>query len=291
MTTHATDPAIAPTVLRLRSKARGWGAVAGFGIPLGLIVLLAILAGALPLPDPNTQDLLSSLAAPGTPGHPLGTDQLGRDMLARMVYGARLSLVIGFIGMLAGAIPGIILGLAAGYYRRGVDAVVSRLVDAQLAIPFVLLAIAVVTTHGQSLGVLIGVLALFSWAPYARVIRAETMALREQTFVLGLRAAGVPSPQIVFRHILPNQAGTALVLAALQMGSVMLAESALSFLGVGIVSPEVSWGEMLADGRDQLVGAWWIAAFPGIAITVTVLLVNLFGDALKSVLDPRRKRY
>ncbi len=292
MTTELTDGiAVVSARTRLRASARGWGAVLGFGIPLGIIVLSALLAGLLPLHDPNDQDLLASLAPPGAAGHLLGTDQLGRDMLSRLVFGARLSLVIGFVGMLAGAVPGIVLGLVAGFYRGWVDAVVSRLVDAQLAIPFVLLAIAVIAANGQSLGVLVGVLALFSWAPYARVIRGDTIALREQPFVLGLRAAGLRSGRILMRHILPNEAGTALVLAALQMGSVMLAESALSFIGVGVVAPDVSWGAMLADGRDQLYGAWWIAAFPGLAITVTVLLVNLFGDALRALLDPRRKRY
>jgi peptide/nickel transport system permease protein len=276
--------------------ASGRGAVIGFGIPLGLIVLLAVLADLLPLQDPNKQDLANALVGPGfgkaaARHHYLGTDQLGRDMLSRMIFGARLSLMIGFVGMIAGAVPGIILGLIAGYYRGRVDAVVSRLIDAQLAVPFVLLAIAVVATHGRSVTILIVILALFSWAPYARVIRAETLALREQTFVLGLRSAGVPSLRIVLRHILPNEAGTAFVLATLQMGSVMLAESALSFLGLGVVAPAVSWGAMLADGRDELAGAWWIAAFPGLVITVTVLLVNLFGDALRPILDPRQRGF
>lgn len=277
-------------------KRRGRGSVIAFGVPLGIIVVLAVLANVLPLQDPNRQNLASALLHPGfgTSGglhHYLGTDQLGRDMLARMIFGARLSLMIGFVGMAAGAVPGIILGLIAGYYRGWVDAVVSRLIDAQLAVPFVLLAIAVVATHGRSVTILITVLALFSWAQYARVIRAETLSLREQTFVLGLRSAGLSSLRIVFRHILPNEAGTAFVLATLQMGSVMLAESALSFLGLGVVAPSVSWGAMLADGRDELAGAWWIAAFPGLVITVTVLLVNLFGDALRPILDPRHREF
>ncbi len=276
--------------------AKGRGAVILFGVPLAVIVLLAVSANVLPLQDPNKQDLANALLAPSfspkaSLHHFLGTDQLGRDVLSRMVYGARLSLLIGFVGMFAGALPGIILGLVAGYYRGAVDAAVSRLIDAQLAVPFVLLAIAVVTTHGRSVAILIVVLALFSWAPYARVIRAETLALREQTFILGLRSAGLSSARIVFWHILPNEAGTAFVLANLQMGSVMLAESALSFLGLGVAAPGVSWGAMLADGRDELVGAWWIAAFPGVAITITVLLVNLFGDALRPILDPRQRRF
>jgi peptide/nickel transport system permease protein len=271
---------------------RGRGAVLGFGIPLAMILLVAMLADLLPLPDPNLQDLSASLLAPGvSPDHLLGTDQLGRDMLSRLVYGARLSLLIGVIGMVLGAIVGTALGLVAGYYRGAVDIVVSRLIDAQLAIPFVLLAIALITSNGRSLTILIVVLALFSWAQYARVVRAETLALRERPFVHGLRTGGLSGAGIVLRHLLPNQAGTVLVLATLQMGAVMLAEGALSFLGLGVVSPDISWGAMLSEGKDQIVYAWWIAALPGLAIFITVLLVNLLGDALRSVLDPRRRRY
>jgi len=270
---------------------RGRGAVIGFGAPLVLLLIVAILAPLLPLPDPNLQDLGASLLAPGSPGHALGTDQLGRDILSRLVYGARLSLLIGAIGMLLGAIIGTVLGLLAGYYRGIVDIIVSWLIDAQLAIPFVLLAIALITSNGRSLIVLLLVLALFSWAQYARVIRGETLALRSRPFVLALRAGGVPGYRILLRHLLPNQAGTVLVLATLQMGAVMLAESALSFLGLGVVSPDISWGAMLSEGKDQLVYAWWIAALPGLAILITVLLVNLLGDALRSVLDPRKRRY
>ena len=286
----------AVTLQQSRNVVRGRGAVMGFGLPLAVIVLLAIFANMLPLPDPNLQNLSASVLPPGLTKHDsgyhlLGTDQLGRDMLARIIYGARLSLFVGAAAMVLGAAVGSLLGLLAGYYRGIVDIIVSRFIDAQLAIPFVLLAIAVIASNGRSLAILILVLSLFSWAQYARVVRGETLALRERPFVFALRASGVPDLRIVTRHLLPNQAGTILVLATLQMGTVMLAESALSFLGLGVVSPDISWGAMLADGKDVLVYAWWVAALPGLAISITVLLVNLLGDALRPVLDPKRRMY
>jgi len=271
------------------------GAVLGFGIPLAVIVLLAILADLLPLPDPNLQDLGSSFIAPGADGwaagHPLGTDQLGRDMLSRLIFGTRLTLLISLTGTVIGAVVGAALGLVAGYYRGVGDMIVSRLIDAQLAIPFVLLAVALIASNGRTIPVLIVALSLFTWAQYARLVRGETLALRERPFILALRASGVPGAWILWRHLLPNQAGTLMVFGTLQIGAVMLVESALSFIGAGVASPDITWGSMLADGRDKIVYAWWIAALPGIAILVTVLLVNLFGDALRTVIDPRRKRY
>lgn len=277
-------------------RARGVGAVLGFGIPLLAIALICFAAPLLPLPNPNQQVLSDALQPPawmtgGDWSHPLGTDNLGRDVLSRLVYGGRLTFVIAVAGMLAGAIPGTGLGLVSGYYRGWVDSVISRVVEAQLALPFILLAIAIIAVRGNSLPVLIAVLALVGWATYARVIRAETLSLRERPFVLGLRCAGVPTPRILLRHLLPNLGGTVLVLTTLQMGFVILAESALSFLGLGVVPPDISWGVMLADGRDQLTNAWWMSTWPGLAITVVVLLVNLLGDAMRSWLDPRKRRY
>ena len=286
-------PLDSPT--RARATVRGMGAVLGFGIPLAVIVLLAILADLLPLPDPNLQDLGSSFIAPGADGwaagHPLGTDQLGRDMLSRLIFGTRLTLLISLTGTVIGAVVGAALGLVAGYYRGVGDMIVSRLIDAQLAIPFVLLAVALIASNGRTIPVLIVALSLFTWAQYARLVRGETLALRERPFILALRASGVPGAWILWRHLLPNQAGTLMVFGTLQIGAVMLVESALSFIGAGVASPDITWGSMLADGRDKIVYAWWIAALPGIAILVTVLLVNLFGDALRTVIDPRRKRY
>lgn len=278
------------------ARARGRRAVLGFGIPLAIIALLCLAAPWLPLPDPQLQVLSDALQPPawmtgGSWSHPLGTDNLGRDVLARLAHGGQLTFVIAVAGMLAAAIPGTLLGLISGYYRGWVDTVISRVVEAQLALPFILLAIAIIAGRGNSLPVLIAVLALVGWAQYARIVRAETLSLRERPFVASLRCAGLPTRRILLNHLLPNLAGTVLVLTTLQIGFVILAESALSFLGLGVVAPQISWGAMLADGRDQLTNAWWVATFPGVAITVVVLLVNLLGDALRSWLDPRKRRY
>ena len=294
MTMLQNVPRIRPTASVVR--ARGGGAVAILGLPLLLVAGLCFAAPLLPIPDPGRQVLSEAVLPPawmdgGTWSHVLGTDHLGRDILARLLDGGRLTFIIAIGGMLAGAIPGTLVGLIAGYYRGAVDAVISRFVDAQLALPFILLAIAIIAARGRSIAVLVVVLAMIGWAQYARVIRAETMSLRERPFVIGLRCAGVSTPRILLGHMLPNLGGTVLVLTTLQMGTVILAESALSFLGLGVVSPQISWGAMLADGRAQLTQAWWIAAFPGIAITVVVLMVNLLGDAMRSWLDPRKRRY
>jgi peptide/nickel transport system permease protein len=208
-----------------------------------------------------------------------------------MLYGGRLTLIIGVLGMLVAIIPGTLLGVIAGYSRGWVDAIVTRLTEAQLALPFVLVALAIIFNKGHSLGVLLVVLAITGWAQCARVVRAATLVLRERPFILGLRSAGLSGPQIIARQLLPNLAGTLVVLATLQIGAVILIESALSYLGIGVVAPQVSWGSVLAAGQDQLQTAWWLSAFPGIAITVVVLLVNLLGDALITHYDPRKRRY
>lgn len=266
------------------------------GLPLGLLGLLVLAAPLLPLPDPGLQDLRARLIPPiflegGSWEHPLGTDQLGRDLLARIIYGGRLTFVIAIAAVLVGSVFGTLLGMIAGYRRGWVDTVISRVVDAQLALPFILLAIAIIVSRGRSLAVLVAVLAIISWAQYARVIRAEALSLRERPFILGLRAAGASSMRIIIRHIFPNVGGTVLVLATLEVGTMILAESALSFLGLGVVSPDISWGGMLAGGREFIQDAWWVVAFPGIAITFVVLSINLLGDALRARYDPRKRTY
>lgn len=277
-------------------RARGLGGVLMFAVPLGIVALLCVGAGALPLPSPTAQDLENALVPPawmegGSQAHLLGTDHLGRDVLARILHGGKVTFLVAVSAMLSSAILGTFIGLVSGFYRGWVDRVVSRLVEAQLALPFILLAIGIISARGRSLGVLIAVLALIGWAQYARVIRADTLSIRERPFVLGLRCAGLPSWRILLMHLLPNVAGTVLVLATLQMGTAILAESALSFLGLGVVPPYISWGAMLADGRAQLTKAWWIALFPGLSISFVVLLVNLLGDATRSWIDPRKRQY
>ena len=266
------------------------------GLPLVLLGLVVLVAPLLPLVDPGLQDLRARLIPPiflegGTWEHPLGTDQLGRDLLARIIYGGRLTFVIAIAAVLFGSVFGTLLGMIAGYRRGWIDTVIARVVDAQLALPFILLAIAIIVSRGRSLTVLVAVLAIISWAQYARVIRAEALSLRERPFILGLRAAGASSMRIILRHVLPNVGGTVLVLATLEVGTMILAESALSFLGLGVISPDISWGGMLAGGREFIQDAWWVVAFPGIAITFVVLSINLLGDTLRARYDPRKRTY
>jgi peptide/nickel transport system permease protein len=284
---------LAPAIQR-----RPWVRVAHVGwllIPLALIGLVGVLAPVLPIPSPNDQDLTGTLRPPigfgGEWAHPLGTDQIGRDVLARLVWGARMSFFIAAVGVaLAGAV-GITLGIAAGYLRGWVDVVVTRLIDAQLALPFLLLALAILSTHGQSITALVVVLAISGWAQFARVLRADTLGVRGRPFVMGLRATGMSTGRLMARHIVPNVMSSIVVIATLEVGTMILGEGALSFLALGVTEPNVSWGLMLAEGRDYLRQAWWIVVFPGLAITVVVLLSNLAGDALRSRYDPRLRTH
>ena len=290
--TVAQETGAAPVTRRGRLLRRR-GAVFWLGAPLALIVAAVVVIPLLGvLPDPNQQHLDQSRLRPvlwgGTWAHPLGTDRLGHDLLSSMIYGGRLTLLIGVLGAVVAIVPGTAIGLLAGYWRGWVDAVVSRLIDAQLALPFVLIALAIIANRGHSLTVLLIVLALTGWAPCARVVRAGTFSLGARPFTLGLRAAGASGSRIVWRHILPNMASTVVALATLQIGNAILIESALSFLGLGVVPPNITWGSLLASGQELLTQAWWVAAFPGIAITVVVLLTNLLGDALLTQLDPRK---
>ncbi|MDP3891469.1 ABC transporter permease [Nocardioides sp.] len=263
------------------------------------LVVIAVACVVLPmtglLHDAGKQNLGNTLAPPaflsgGSWTHPLGTDKLGQDVLAQLVAGGRLTLFIGFVGALVSIGPGTLMGVLAGYYRGWVDVLISRIIDAQLALPFILIALAIIANQGSSLTVLFIVLGLTGWAPCARVTRSVAMSVRERQFVLGLRAAGASEARIVLRHVVPNLAGTIVALGTLQVGTAILVESALSFLGLGIVPPDISWGAMLSAGQDVLSKAWWVAAFPGVAITIVVLLVNLLGDALLTHHDPRKRR-
>lgn len=266
------------------------------GVPLIVMGAVSIAAPWLPLPNPGEQDLVNRLKPPffmsgGSTSHLLGTDQLGRDMFSRLLHGGRLTFLIAFSAVLIGSVVGTLLGMVAGYMRGRVDAVISRFIEAQLALPVILLAMSIIVTRGRSLTVLVAVLAIIGWAQYARVIRAETMALRERPYILGLRAAGAPTWRIILRHVFPNVGSTFLVLTTLEVGAMVLAESALSFLGLGVVAPDISWGAMLADGREYLRDAWWLVTLPGVFITVVVLLVNMLGDALRTNYDVRKRRY
>jgi peptide/nickel transport system permease protein len=255
------------------------------------VFLAAILAPLLAPHDPIEQDITLRLRPPSwqpaaTGFYPLGTDALGRDMLSRLIYGARISMIVGFAAVLLQGIVGVAAGLVAGYYGGWADNVIMRLVDIQLGIPFLVLAIAVAVVLGGGLWNIVMVLTVTGWVFYARVVRGEVLSVRERDFVLASRVAGSGAGRILFRHLLPNIISSAFVLATFQVARMIIAESSLSFLGVGIPPPTPSWGSMVADGRDFLSSAWWISTLPGLAIALTSLGANLVGDWLRDVLDP-----
>lgn len=262
---------------------------------VGLVVLMAILAPFVGTRDPITQNLALSNRPPawqarGTMQAPLGTDQFGRDVWSRIVYGARISLAIGTAAAVLGGVVGVTAGLVAGFYGGKIDTIVMRVVDLNLAFPLILLALAIAAILGPSLQNLILVMALTTWMIYARVVRGVTLSIREREFVQAARAIGVTDAGIMWRHILPNLMAPVMVIWTLELARVILMESALSFLGVGVPPPTPTWGRMLAEGRNVLTTAPWIATFPGLAITLTVLGVNFFGDGLRDLLDPRLRK-
>ena len=269
--------------------------VALFGLVVVLVVVVTSVAAPWVTPfDPTEQDIGERLKGPGsrdTAGrlHPLGTDQLGRDLLARIVYGARPALLVGFAAVVISGVLGMAVGLLGGYFGGWIDDVLMRLADVQLAFPFILLAIAVIGVLGPSLQTIIIVIGVSSWVIYARVVRAAVFSLREREFVQAAQALGGRDGRVLLRHILPNALTPWLVVATLDMARVIVIESALSFLGLGVQPPTPTWGGMLADGRVYISTAWWLATFPGLAILVSVLGINLFGDGLRDTLDPRLK--
>jgi peptide/nickel transport system permease protein len=267
---------------------------------VGLVVVVIVVVTAVAAPllspfDPVEQDLGDlRLKAPGFRDaagrlHPLGTDHLGRDLLARVIYGARPALLVGFAAVMISGVIGMMAGLVSGYFGGRVDDAIMRLADIQLAFPFILLAIAVIGVLGPSLKTIIAVIGVSSWVVYARIVRSAVLSLREREFVQAALALGSGDGRILVRHILPNALTPWLVVATLDMARVIVIESALSFLGLGVQPPTPTWGGMLADGRVYISTAWWLATFPGLAILVTVLGINLFGDGLRDTLDPRLK--
>lgn len=220
----------------------------------------------------------------------LGTDQQGRDVLSRVIWGSRVSLIVGIAAVFVSGCIGVTLGMIAGYFGGIVDTIISRIIDSALAIPFILLALSMVAILGPSLQNVILAIAVRTWIVYARVIRGTVLSVKENEFVLGARAVGSGTNRIMFRHILPNVLSPAIVIGTLYLGRMIIIESALSFLGVGVPPPTPTWGGMLAHGREFLETAWWIALFPGIILMITVLSVNLLGDWLRDALDPKMKR-
>jgi ABC-type dipeptide/oligopeptide/nickel transport system permease subunit len=269
-----------------------WG-VGAAGVLL-LIIAAAVLAPLIAPHDPLAVDIRHRLSPPawmerGTAEHLLGTDQVGRDLLARMIYGGRVSLVVGVASVVISATIGVLLGLAAGYFGGNIDWTIMTVINVMLTFPFVLLALAVIAVLGPSLVNMILVLGVAGWPIYARVVRAETLAIREREFVVAGRALGMSHPRLAFRQILPNLVSTIVVVATLQVAQVIILESFLSFLGLGVQPPTPAWGNMLGEGRLYMLNSWWIATFPGLAIFVTTLVINLMGNALRDWLDPHLK--
>jgi peptide/nickel transport system permease protein len=267
------------------------GAVFGLIMVLGVIVS-AVFAPLLSPHDPTLSDVDKRLLPPigqegANPDYLLGTDYLGRDIVSRLIYGARISLVVSISAVAFSAILGTIIGLISGFYGGMIDSIFMRVADVQLAFPFILLAIAIVAVLGPSLPNIIIVLAITGWVIYARVVRAEILSLREKEFVMATRAAGGSNGRIIFQHLLPNVIPQCIVIITLEMARMIIMEAALSFLGLGIQPPTPTWGGMLADGRVYLATSWWLATFPGIVIMLVVLGINLLGNWLRDVLDPR----
>ena len=284
-------PAVERATLRRLLRLR-WGVLAA-GVLL-LIVASAVFAPWITPHDPLAVNIRHRLAPPawiegGALANVLGTDQVGRDLLSRMIYGGRVSLVVGITAVLMAASIGVLLGLTAGYFGRNTDWVIMTLVNVMLTFPFVLLALAVIAVLGPSLKNMILVLGVAGWPIYARVVRAETLALREREFVLAGRALGMSHLRLMFLQIAPNLTSVIVVIATLQVAQVIIAESFLSFLGLGIQPPTPAWGNMLGEGRVYMLNSWWIATFPGLAIFLTTLVINLMGNALRDWLDPHLK--
>jgi len=272
-------------IARLR---RDGAALAGLLIVIAAIAV-ATLAPALAPGDPIKNSLLDRLTPPNAQ-HLLGTDTLGRDVASRLLYGARVSLIVGLSAVLLAGALGIALGLLSGWYRGWVDDLVMRVGDVQLAFPVLVLAVAVLAVLGGSLANLIIVLGLTSWITYARIVRGEVLTLRERDFVAAARALGARDAWILRRHLLPNVLPPITVVATFSVARTIIAEASLSFLGLGIPAPQPSWGAMLDEGRNYITTGWWLALFPGLAILVLVLGINLVGDWLRDVLDPRMER-
>ncbi|WP_435171613.1 ABC transporter permease [Falsirhodobacter sp. 1013] len=257
------------------------------GAGLLLVICGVVLSSGWVFPNVGKIDLMARLVAPFTRAdHILGTDPLGRDVLARVAAGGWISLQVGFVSVLGSVVVGVAMGLIAGYYRGFWDMLVMRFADVQLALPFILLAITFIAIIGGSLTNTIILLIVSQWVQYARLVRAQVLALREREFVLSARAIGVKNRHIILRHILPNLLGPVIVLMTLNVANNILLESSLTFLGLGVDPTIPSWGGMLADGRTYLQTAWWVSVFPGLAILLTVLGLNLLGDWLRDTLDP-----
>ena len=294
-----SDAASPASVADLRPVAPAVRRRLSFRAVFGIVVLLLMGGAALAAPqispwDPGRQMLVKRLRPPmwqerGLREHPLGTDHLGRDILSRILYGGRISLGVGLSAVTLSGLIGVTLGLLAGFHGGRTDAFIMRVVDVFLAIPYILLAMGVVFALGPSLLNVILVMAVTRWVQFARIVRADVLSIREREFVSGARARGNRSVRLLLKHVLPNALTPIIVVATLELAFMIIYESALSFLGLGVQPPTPTWGWMLSDGRNYVATAWWLATFPGLAIMLTVLAVNLLGDWLRDTLDPRLK--
>ena len=271
-------------------RARRHATMVTGAVLLGLVVLAGVLAPALSAYDPLKPSFSQRLAPPwgfgGTAAHILGTDNLGRDILARLLYGARVSLLLAASAVVIAGVFGVVVGLIASWGGERTDAVVMRVADIQLAFPVIMLAIAIVAVVGTNPIALVGVLALSGWVLYARTVRAHVLTIRRLEYIEAAHTLGASDLRIVLRHVLPNTVAPILVIGSSQFATMVLLESGLSFLGMGVQAPRPSWGLMLAEGRDYLSNAWWLATAPGVMISLVVLGANLLGDGLRDLLDP-----
>ena len=289
----AVDPLRKSTTGRYWSEFRRWPVLPGLIILL--LVTVAIFAPLLAPHDPERSSLRDRHTPPmwmegGSSKYVLGTDPFGSDILSRVIYGARISLLVATIVLSGGVVGGTLVGLVAGWYGRQLDELLMRIVDAMLAIPFILIALVVIIVLGQSLIIIILLLVIFSWPGFARQVRAETLSLKNEIYVDAARISGASTTRIFMRHIFPGLLSTIMVLMSLRVGGLILTESTLSFLGVGIPPPTPAWGVMVADGRTYVETAWWVSVFPGIAIMMVVISFNFFGDWLRDFLDPRLRQ-
>lgn len=294
------DDSIDHTVRRgflyfLRCVGHSGSAIFGFGVLL-LITLCALLAPVISPNDPEAVDLSLYLMPPawlegGSWQFPLGTDSLGRCILSRIIYGSRVSLMVGFASVAISGTVGVILGLLSGYVGKAVDDIIMRIADIIFAFPFVLLAIAVLTILGSGISNVVVVLVISTWVTYARMVRGEVLSAREREYVEAARAIGLPARTIIFRHIMPNIINSVIVIASFSFASSILSEASLSFLGMGVPASTPTWGGMISLARNYMYNAWWMSVFPGIAIAITVLGINILGDWIRDYLDPKIQNY
>ena len=265
----------------LRNPLAFWGLII-----IAVVLALALLAPALAPYDPDAIDVKSILLPPST-AHWMGTDGLGRDVFSRMLFGSRISLLVGFVAVGIATLIGVILGAISGYYRGWVDVLIMRLVDVMLSIPTFFLILAVIAFLTPSIWNIMIVIGLTSWMGVTRLVRAEFLSLREREFVLASATLGARDYRLIFRHLLPNSLTPVIVSSVLGVASAVLVESGLSFLGLGVQPPQASWGNILTEGKEYIQFAWWLSFFPGMAILLTVLGYNLLGEGLRDALDPR----